>query len=60
MVSLPELKLWEILTLLYILSTQPRIGRKDLEHLVRKIRSVHLMGPGEVAHLYNIQHALSQ
>ena len=33
---------------------------KDLECLVRKLRSMHLVVPGAVAHLYHIQRALSQ
>ena len=36
------------------------MGRKDLERFVGKIRSIHLVVPGAVAHLYHIQCALSQ
>ena len=34
--------------------------RKDLERLLGKLHSMHLAVPGAVAHLYYIQHALSQ
>ena len=40
--------------------TQHRIGRKDLERLVGKLRSMHLAVPGAVAHLFHIQRALNQ
>ena len=40
--------------------TQRRMGRKDLEHLVGKLRSMHLAVPGAVAHLLHIQCALNQ
>ena len=33
---------------------------KDLEHLVEKLRSMHLAVPGAVAHLSHIQRALNQ
>ena len=36
------------------------MGRKELERLVGKLRSVHLAVPGAVAHLYHIQRALAQ
>ena len=36
------------------------MGRKELECLVGKLRSMHLAVPGAVAHLYHIQRALSQ
>ena len=41
-------------------ATQLRMGRKDLECLVVKIRSMHLAVPGAVAHLFHIQCALNQ
>ena len=40
--------------------TQRRMGRKDLERLVGKLRSMHLAVPGVVAHLFHIQRALNQ
>ena len=36
------------------------MGRKDLEHLVGKLCSMHLAVPGAVAHLYHIKRALDQ
>ena len=36
------------------------MGRKDLEHLVGKLRSMHLVVTGAVEHLYRIQRALDQ
>ena len=36
------------------------MGRKDLERLVGKLRSMHLAVPGAVAYLYHIQCALAQ
>ena len=36
------------------------MGQKDLEHLVVKLRSIHLAVPGEVAHFFPIQCALNQ
>ena len=59
-VTLPERKLEEILTLVAIPPTQRRMGRKDLERLVGKLRSMHLAVPGAVAHLFHIQWALNQ
>ena len=50
-VSLPERKLQEILTLVYIPVMQNRMGRKELERLVGKLRSVQLAVPGAVAHI---------
>ena len=41
-------------------ATQHRIGQKDQERLVGKIRSMHLAVPGVVAHLFHIQRALNQ
>ena len=40
--------------------TQRRMGRKDLERLVEKLRSMHLAVPGAVAHLFHVQRALNQ
>ena len=59
-VTLPERKLEELLTLVDIPPTQRRMGRKDLERLVGKIRSIHLMVPLSVAHLFHVQRALNQ
>ena len=59
-VTLPERKLEELLTLVDIPPTQRRMGRKDLERLVGKLRSMHLAVPGAVAHLFRIQRALNQ
>ena len=59
-VTLPERKLKELLTLVGIPATQRRMGRKDLERLVGKLRSMHLSVPGAVAHLFHIQRALNQ
>ena len=36
------------------------MGRKDLELLVGKLCSMHLVVPGAVAHLYHIQSKLTQ
>ena len=58
--TLPEMKIKEIFTLLDIPYTQRRMGRKDLEHLVGKLCSMHLTVPGEVAHLFHIQCDLNQ
>ena len=41
-------------------ATQHRMGRKDLERLVGKLRSMHLAVPGAVAHFFHIQRALNQ
>ena len=59
-VTLPERKLEELLTPVDIPATQRRMGRKDLEGLVGKFRSMHLAVPGAVAHLFHIQQALDQ
>ena len=59
-VALPERKLQELRDLLDIPTSQRRMGRKELERLVGKLRSMHLAVPGAVAHLYHIQRALSQ
>ena len=56
-VTLPERKLEEILTLVDISATQRSMGRKDLERLVGRLRSMHLTVPGAVAHLLHIQRA---
>ena len=50
-VSPPNHKLWHLLTLVDIPATQHRMVQKDLEHLVEKIRFMHLEVPGEMAHL---------
>ena len=59
-VNLPERKLEEILTLADIPATQRRMGRKELERLFGKFRSMNLAVPGAVAHLFHIQRALNQ
>ena len=59
-VTLTEGRLEELLTLVDIPTTQRRMGQKDLEHLVWKLRSMHLAVPGAVAHLFYIQRALNQ
>ena len=56
----PDRKLQELRDLLYILTTQKSMGRKDLKRLVGKLHSMHLAVPGEVPHLYHIQRALAQ
>ena len=59
-VTLPEQKLQELLTLVYIPATQHWMGRKDLERLLGKLRYMHFIVPGVVAHLFHIQRALTQ
>ena len=59
-VALPERKYLKLLRLFTILSTQRWMGRKELERLVGKLRSMNLEVPGAVAHLYHIQCALTQ
>ena len=59
-VALPELKHLEILQLLSITARQGRIGRKELERLVGKLRAMHLVGPGVVERFYHIHSALKQ
>ena len=59
-VSLPERKHLELLQLLGIPTTQHQVGQKELDRMVGKIRSIHLAVPRGVAHLYHIQHALTQ
>ena len=41
-------------------ANQSRMGRKDLERLMGKLRSMHLAVPRAVAHLFRIQRALNQ
>ena len=53
-VALPERKLQELNQLLVIPDTQLCIGRKELECLAIKFRSMHLAVPGVVAYLYHI------
>ena len=59
-VSLLEHKLEELWDLLNIPISQRRMGRKDLERFVGKLRSMKLAVSGAVAHLYHIQRAMSQ
>ena len=53
-VTLPERKLQEILTLADIPMVQHCMGRKYVESLVGKLHSMHLAVTGVVAHLYHI------
>ena len=41
-------------------ATQRRMGRKDLECLVIKLRYIYLAVQGAMAHLFHIQRALNQ
>ena len=50
----------DILQLVSIPATQCRMVWKELERLVGKICPMHLMLPGEVAHLYHTHRDLSQ
>ena len=59
-VTLPERKLEEHLTLVDIPAALRRMGQKDLDCLVGKLRYMHLAVPGLVAHLFHIQRALNQ
>ena len=59
-VALPERKLQELLTLVTIPETQHCMGQKDLEPLVGKLCSMHVVEPGAVSHLYHSQHNISQ
>ena len=59
-VNLPEKNLEELLTLVYIPTTQHRMVRKNQEPLVGKLRSMQIAMPGAVAHLFDIQSALNQ
>ena len=58
--TLLDRNLEDLLTLVDIPTTQRRMGKKDLEHLVGKLRSMHLAVPEAVAHLSHIQCALNQ
>ena len=59
-VTLPERNFEELLTLVDIPVTQHKISRKDLEHLVGKLRSMHPAVPEAVSHLFHIQCAPNQ
>ena len=59
-VTLPERNIEEFLTLVEIPATQRRMGRKYLERLVEKLRSMYLAVPGAVGGLFHIQRALNQ
>ena len=59
-VALPEQKLRELLTLVDIMPTQRRMGPKDIEGLLWKLRYMHLAVTGAVAHIYHIQRVLAQ
>ena len=50
----------EIPTLVNILATYRRMGQKEIEHLVWKLRSMKLAVPGAVDHLFHIQRTLNQ
>ena len=58
--TLPEKKIWQLLTLVDTPATQLRMVRKDLERLVGKLRSMHLVVPRAAAHLFQIQRDLNQ
>ena len=53
-VTFPERNLKEFPTLVDIPATQRRIGQKDMEGLVRNLRSMHLTVPGTVSQLFHI------
>ena len=55
-VALPERKLQELRDLLEIPLFQRHMGRKELEQLVGKLRSMHLGVPGAVEHIYSLPH----
>ena len=59
-VTLPERNPEELFTLVNIPPPQSRMGRKDMERLVGKLRCIHLAVPGAVAHLFHVQRALNQ
>ena len=59
-VNLPENNLKELLTLVDIPENHCMMGRKDLERLVGKIRSMHFALPGAVVHLFQIQRAMNK
>ena len=60
-VTLPERKLRGAShSVGYIPLTQSKMGRKDMECLVGKLRSMHLVVPGAVEHLFHVQRALNQ
>ena len=59
-VALLEQKVQELNQLLAILATKQCIIRKDLEHFVGTLRSMHLTVLGLVVHLYHIQRVLEQ
>ena len=56
----PGAKIQEVTNLVDIPETQRRMDQKDLERLVEKIHSMHLVVPGAVAHLFQIQCAMTQ
>ena len=59
-VALPERKLQELQDLLAIQTTNRRMGRKELDHLVGKLCSMHLVAPASVSQLYHLQSVLAQ
>ena len=59
-VALPERKIQEQRELISIMTTQRRMGRKEIERLVGKLRFMHLATNGAVANIYHLQQALSQ
>ena len=59
-VTLPERKLQELLTLVEMPATQRRMVWKDLNRLVGKLCSMHILVPGSVDHMFQIQCALTQ
>ena len=54
-VALPERKLREQQNLLAIPTTHRRMVRKDIERLLGKLCSMHLVVHGAVAHIYHLQ-----
>ena len=59
MVTLPEQKIQELLTLVDISVTQLRMGRNDIKGLVEKLPSMHLAVPAAVAYLFYIQRSMT-
>ena len=60
MFTLPDRKLWELLTIVVISETHRQMGWKDLDHLVGKLLSMNLVVPRAVDRLFRIQRGLTQ
>ena len=58
-ISLLKHNIQKLLTHVDTLTTQHRMGRKELERFMGNIRSMHLAVAGTVAHIYQIQRALT-